>query len=64
MFRKAGGLSAQLFDHARNQAILLGSERVKEVLDLNCLVTLLGGNGLGRCDSFLSIFCKLVQVHL
>jgi hypothetical protein len=56
-------LCPQLFDQARNQTILLGSERVKEVLDFNRLVALLGSNGLGGCDSFLSIFCKLVQVH-
>jgi hypothetical protein len=29
LFCKAGRLSAQLFDQTRNQAILLGSERVK-----------------------------------
>jgi hypothetical protein len=36
---------------------------VQEVLDLNGLMTLLGGLGLGRGDGLLGVFGELVQVH-
>jgi hypothetical protein len=56
-------LGTEFFQKAGNEAVLLGGERVEEVLDLNGLVTLLGGLGLGRGDGLLGVFGELVQVH-
>jgi hypothetical protein len=37
---------------------------VEEVLDLDGLVTLFGGLGLGRGDGLLGVFGELVQIHV
>ena len=58
-----GGLGAKFFQQAGDEAVLLGGEGVEEVFDLDGLVTLLGGLGLGRGDSFLGVFGELVQIH-
>jgi hypothetical protein len=56
-------LGTEFFQQAGNEAVLLGSEGVEEVLDLNGLMALLGGLGLGRGNSLLGIFGELVQIH-
>ena len=58
-----GGLGAELFQEAGNETVLLGGEGVEEVLDLDGLVALLGGLGLGRGDGLLGVFGELIQVH-
>ena len=60
---KSGGLGAKLFDEPRTEAVRLGGERVKEVFDFDRLVSLLGGGGLSRGDSFLGVFGELVEIH-
>ena len=60
---KFGGLGTEFFQQAGDEAVFLGGEGVEEVLDLDGLVALLGGLGLGRSDSFLGVFGELVQVH-
>jgi hypothetical protein len=37
---------------------------VEEVFDLDGLVTLFGGLGLGRGDGLLGVFGELVQIHV
>jgi hypothetical protein len=56
-------LGTEFFQKAGNQAVLLGGEGVEEVLDLDGLMALLGGLGLGRGDGLLGVFGELVQVH-
>jgi hypothetical protein len=56
-------LGTEFFQKAGDEAVLLGGEGVQEVLDLNGLMTLLGGLGLGRGDGLLGVFGELVQIH-
>ena len=60
---KFGGLGTEFFQQAGDEAVLLGSEGVEEVFDLDGLVALLGGLGLGRGNRLLGVFGELVQVH-
>jgi hypothetical protein len=56
-------LGTEFFQKAGNEAVLLGGEGVEEVFDLDGLVTLLGGLGLGRGHGLLGVFRQFVQVH-
>ena len=56
-------MGAKFVQEAGDEAVLLGGEGVEEVFDLDGLVALLGGLGLGRGDGFLGVFGELVQVH-
>ena len=60
---KFGRLGAEFFQEAGNEAVLLCGEGVEEVFDLDGLMALLGGLGLGRGDGLLGVFGQLVQVH-
>jgi len=55
-----GRLGAQFLEEAGDKAVFLSGEGVKEVLDLDGLVALLGGLGLGRGDGLLGVFSQLI----
>jgi hypothetical protein len=57
-------LGTEFFQQAGDEAFLLGGEGVEEVFDLDGLVALLGGLGLGRGDGLLGVFGELVQIHV
>jgi hypothetical protein len=58
-----GGLGTEFFEEAGDESVFLGRKRVEEMFDLDGLVTLLGGLGLGRGDGLLGVFGEFIQVH-
>ena len=60
---KFGRLGAEFLEKAGDEAVFLGGERVEEVFDLDSLMALLGGLGLGRGHGLLGVFGQLVEVH-